>query len=76
MDVQIKSTLPDAGKPECIETSCRLLVYLNRVEYETYFLVGKRYDTLARVGNNWKVLQREIIIDQNVMMAKNLSTYF
>ena len=75
-NVQLKTAAPDTKAPERVETSCRFLVYLNRVEYETYFFVGKRYDTLVKQNDEWKLLRREIIIDQNVMMAKNLSTFF
>jgi 3-phenylpropionate/cinnamic acid dioxygenase small subunit len=68
--------------PELIEqgahvrTKCRFLVYQNRVEYETYTFVGKRLDTLRRCGDSWQICHREIILDQNVLLAKNLSTFF
>lgn len=75
-NVQIRHASPDIESPERVSTSCRFLVYLNRVEYETYFFVGKRYDTLVKAGAGWQVLHREIILDQNVLMAKNLSTFF
>lgn len=54
----------------------RFLVYQNRVEYETYFFVGKRTDTLRLAEDGWKVARREIILDQNVLLAKNLTTFF
>lgn len=75
-NIQVRRAEPDAHNATRVETSCRFLVYLNRVEYETYFFVGKRYDTLVRDNAGWKVLRREIILDQNVLMAKNLSTFF
>lgn len=75
-NVQIRTALPAAADATEIETSCRFIVYLNRVEYETYFFVGKRYDRLVKVDGDWKVLHRRIILDQNVLQAKNLSTFF
>lgn len=75
-NVQILDANPDARSATEIKTSCRFVVYLNRVEYETYFFVGKRYDSLIKVSDAWKVLHRRIILDQNVLQAKNLSTFF
>lgn len=75
-NVQVASALPDADTADEITTSCRFLTYQNRVEYETYFFVGKRYDRLKKVDGQWKVLHRRIILDQNVLQAKNLSTFF
>jgi 3-phenylpropionate/cinnamic acid dioxygenase small subunit len=65
----------DAGR-EMVSVRSRFLLYQNRVEYETYFFVGKRNDVLRRVGNDWKIARREIILDQNVLLAKNLSVFF
>lgn len=59
-----------------VKTSCRFMVYLNRVEYEVNTMVGKRYDTLVETENGWRVLEREIILDQNVLLVKNLTTFF
>ena len=75
-NVQVTEALPDAASAQEIRTACRFHTYLNRVEYETYHFVGKRYDTLLRVGGAWKVRHREIILDQSVLQAKNLSTFF
>ncbi len=53
----------------------RFLVYRNRVETETDLLVGKREDLLRRVDGGWRIARRKIILDQNVLLAKNL-TFF
>lgn len=65
----------DSGAEEVVARS-RFLVYQNRVEYETYFFVGKRTDTLRRIDGQWKLARREIILDQSVLLAKNLSVFF
>lgn len=75
-NVQVLSALPSAAGASEVETVCRFMVYLNRVEYETYYFVGKRYDRLVKVDGEWKVLHRRIILDQSVLQAKNLSTFF
>ncbi|MGH1489839.1 MAG: 3-phenylpropionate/cinnamic acid dioxygenase subunit beta [Acidimicrobiales bacterium] len=75
-NVQVQAAQPSTGAAEQVETTCRFIVYQNRVEYETNLFVGRRYDTLTRVEGVLKVLHREIILDQNVLLAKNLSTFF
>jgi 3-phenylpropionate/cinnamic acid dioxygenase small subunit len=59
-----------------ITVKSRFLVYRNRVETETDFLVGKREDLLRRVDGGWQIARRKIILDQNVLLAKNLTVFF
>jgi 3-phenylpropionate/cinnamic acid dioxygenase small subunit len=54
----------------------RFLVYRNRVETETDLLVGKRDDLLRRLDGTWKIARRKIVLDQNVLLAKNLTMFF
>jgi 3-phenylpropionate/cinnamic acid dioxygenase small subunit len=54
---------------------CRFLVYRNRLETETDFLVGRRADTLRRVDGDLKIAARKIFIEQSVLMAKNLTVF-
>ncbi|MBI1733765.1 MAG: hypothetical protein HYR51_01200 [Candidatus Rokubacteria bacterium] len=54
---------------------CRFLVYRNRVETETDLLVGKREDVLRRAEGRWRIARRMIVLDQSVLLAKNL-TFF
>ena len=58
-----------------VTVKCRFLVYRNRVETETDLLVGKREDTLRRVDDDWRIARRMIVLDQSVLLAKNL-TFF
>ena len=39
------------------------------------FYVGSRKDVLRRMGDSWKIAQRKIILDQNVLSAKNISIF-
>ena len=54
----------------------RFLIYRNRVETETDLLVGKREDTLRRSGDGWLIARRKVILDQNVLLTKNLTFFF
>jgi 3-phenylpropionate/cinnamic acid dioxygenase small subunit len=67
--------LAEVGDPE-VTVHCRFLVYRNRLEDEESFFIGRRIDTLRRDGTSWQIARREIILDQNVLLAKNLTTFF
>ena len=54
----------------------RILVYRNRLQDETDFFVGKREDLLRRVNRQWKIARRKIILDQNVLLSKNITIFF
>ena len=43
--------------------------------FRSDLLVGKREDTLRRVDGSWKIARRMVVLDQNVLLAKNL-TFF
>jgi 3-phenylpropionate/cinnamic acid dioxygenase small subunit len=75
-NVQILDATPSVSQPAEVSIKCRFLVYRNRVETETDILVGKREDTLRNVNGQWKIAQRKIILDQNVLLAKNLTFFF
>jgi len=75
-NIQILDATPSLSQPTKVSIKCRFLVYRNRVETETDILVGKREDTLRNVNGQWKIAQRKIILDQNVLLAKNLTFFF
>lgn len=75
-NVQIKAVRPDLERPVEVEVSSRFLVYQNRVEYETYTFVGKRNDTIRATDAGWKIAKREIILEQSILLAKNLTMFF
>ncbi|MBT6272612.1 MAG: 3-phenylpropionate/cinnamic acid dioxygenase subunit beta [Chromatiales bacterium] len=75
-NVRLLEATPSVETPTNVRVSCRFLVYQNRVEYETYTFVGKRFDTLRHTPDGWRICHREIILDQNVLLAKNLTTFF
>ncbi len=67
--------LAEVGETE-VTVHCRFLVYRNRLEDEVSFFIGRRTDTLRRAAGSWQIARREIILDQNVLLAKNLTTFF
>jgi 3-phenylpropionate/cinnamic acid dioxygenase small subunit len=75
-NIQIQEfTVIDSGSRE-VATTNRFLIYQNRVERETAIFCGKRRDRLRDVGAGWRLLKREITLDQNVLLAKNLTVFF
>lgn len=58
-----------------VKLSSRFLVYRNRVADETDFFVGRRKDTVRRTENGWQVARRHLLLDQTVLLAKNLSVF-
>jgi 3-phenylpropionate/cinnamic acid dioxygenase small subunit len=59
-----------------MKVGSRFLVYQNRNQYENYTLIGKRTDTLRKVDGRWMLARREILLDQSVLLAKNLTVFF
>lgn len=65
----------ESSAPPEVEVSCRFVVYRNRVADESDFLVGRRKDRLRRTGDGWRVCRRRLLLDQSVLLAKNLSVF-
>jgi 3-phenylpropionate/cinnamic acid dioxygenase small subunit len=74
-NVQLQEATPSFAAPQEVAVACRFLIYRNRVETETDILVGRREDSLRRNGAGWLLARRKIILDQNVLLSKNL-TFF
>jgi len=75
-NVQLLAVTADTDGPREVSVKSRFLIYRNRVETETDLLVGKREDTLRRNANGWLIARRKIILDQNVLLTKNLTFFF
>jgi len=59
-----------------VEVHCNFIVYKSRAETEQDFYVGARRDVLRRVEGAWKIARRKLTLDQNVLLAKNVSIFF
>lgn len=75
-NVQILQATPSVWQSSEVTAKCRFLIYRNRVETETDTLVGKREDMLRKVDGRWKIARRKVILDQSVLLAKNLTFFF
>ncbi len=75
-NVRLLEVNPSPAEPEEVTVRCRFLIYRNRVETETDILVGKREDVLRRVDGKWQIARRKIVLDQNVLLTKNLTFFF
>ncbi len=75
-NVRLLDVRPSIADAREVTVGCRFLVYQNRVEYENYSFIGRRTDELRRAGSSWQIARREIILEQNVLLAKNLSIFF
>ena len=75
-NIQLLEANPSVTEAAEALVKCRFLIYRNRVETETDFMVGKREDILRRHGEDWQIARRKIILDQNVLMSKNLTFFF
>jgi 3-phenylpropionate/cinnamic acid dioxygenase small subunit len=75
-NIRLVEVNPSLEAPAEVTVKCRFLIYRNRVETETDFLVGKREDLLRRVDGQWQIGHRKILLDQNVLLTKNLTFFF
>jgi 3-phenylpropionate/cinnamic acid dioxygenase small subunit len=59
-----------------LKVYANFLVYRSRSETEQDFYVGARQDVLRHVDGAWRIARRKIILDQTVLLAKNVSIFF
>jgi 3-phenylpropionate/cinnamic acid dioxygenase small subunit len=75
-NVRLLEVTPSPEDAEVVTVGSRFLVHQNRVEYETATFIGRRTDVLRRAGGSWQIARREMLLEQNVLLAKNLSILF
>lgn len=60
-----------------VEVHSNFFVWQNRLQEEVNVFVGRREDILRRdPETRWKVAKRLILLDQNVLLAKVITTFF
>lgn len=62
--------------PDDLLVRSAFLVYRNRLEREENVFAGGRTDVLRRTSDGLRVARRTILLDQNVLQSKNISTFF
>ncbi len=75
-NIRLPAPVTRVGKGETIEVRSNFFVYRNRLETEVDIMVGCREDVLRRVNGSFQIAARKVILDQNVLLAKNLSFFF
>jgi 3-phenylpropionate/cinnamic acid dioxygenase small subunit len=58
-----------------VEVFSNFIVYRTRAETEQDFYVGARRDRLRWSDGDWKLAERKVVLDQNVLLAKNISIF-
>ncbi|MEU6729346.1 3-phenylpropionate/cinnamic acid dioxygenase subunit beta [Nonomuraea wenchangensis] len=74
-NVMVRHVDPAEHPGELLARSA-FLVYRNRLEREENVFAGSRTDILRRTANGLQVARRTILLDQNILLAKNISTFF
>ena len=62
--------------PSELTVYSNFLVYRTRAESEQDLYVGARQDLLRRIDGAWKIARRKLVLDQNVLLPKNVSVFF
>lgn len=75
-NIHLPQACSELAEGEEVEVHMNFLLHRNRLETETDMLAGRRHDTLRRSGDSFKICRRKIIIDQSVLLAKNLTFFF
>ncbi len=68
--------LMPSGNDDLLRVKSHFILHRNRLETETDWIAGRRHDTLRRKGATYEIVERKIIIDQSVLLAKNLTFFF
>ena len=67
----------EAGDSEDeLKVYSNFFMYRTRAETEQDFYVGSREDVLRRINGQLRVASRKIVLDQTVLLAKNISNFF
>ncbi len=64
--------------PAAGETTARtaFILYRTTLEREVELFAGSREDVLRKENGAWRIAKRTVVLDQTVLTAKNLSTFF
>ena len=74
-NIEVEAANP-ADPVDQLRVYSNFVMYRNRSETDQDFYVGSREDVLRREGGQLRISSRKIVLDQNVLLAKNLSNFF
>ena len=64
-------------KGDEVQVRSNFICYTNRLHDEVNLFVGERQDVLRRDPvTGWKIARRTILLDQNVLLSKVITTFF
>ena len=67
----------ETDQPDVFAVRLNYLLYRAQKERDETFYVGTRMDKVRRLpGDEWRLLEREIVLDQAVITSHNLSVLF
>jgi len=66
----------ETERPDEYRVSSYFMLYRTRLERKQDLFVGTRDDLIRRVGDDWRIARRAILLDQTVLFADNLSVFF
>jgi len=64
-----------SAREDEVDVYSTFLVYRNRRQRDETWLVGCREDRLRLTGAGWKLAERTILLDQRVVLDKNLHVF-
>lgn len=70
------SVEPIGGTSLELNVKSNFLIYRNRLETEVDIWAGTREDVLRPNGDSFLIAKRTVLLDQNVVLSKNLSVFF
>jgi 3-phenylpropionate/cinnamic acid dioxygenase small subunit len=66
----------DSDERDEYRARSNFFVYRNRLDTELDMWVGERTDVLRRTGDRcWAIAKRTVLLDQNVVLSKNMSVF-
>ncbi|HEV7967202.1 MAG TPA: 3-phenylpropionate/cinnamic acid dioxygenase subunit beta [Candidatus Acidoferrales bacterium] len=74
-NVQLLEVEPSVEAPSEVRVRSRFLIERHRVDYEAEIFIGTRTDLLRKSGEKWEIARREILMNQTVFLAKNLTIF-
>ena len=75
-NVRVRPAAVSDAEPENFDIRSNFLCYRNRLQDEVDLWAGERQDRLRRHGpGGWQIAQRTVLLDQAVVLSKNLSVF-
>ena len=75
-NVRVQAVHGQATEGQEVTVLCNFCVYRSRLNTEEDRWVGRREDTLRRADGQFKLARRHLFLDQTLILAQNMSTFF